>query len=559
MKKRVGIILDSLDVSKQIYDFINLASNANNYQISTLIINETKNNKINLSLKVLNYIKRHGFFKFYSTLLFKTICKLEQLILNKTAKFSNFYKRYKLNENDFEIIYLKPILSKNGLVYRYEKSCINLVIKSNLDLLIRGGSGILKGEILTVCPHGIISFHHADNDLNRGGPPGFWEVFQKNPRTGFIIQRLRDELDGGDVLFKGFISTSFFYSLNLAKLYELSNPFLHYVVEDILSEKPRLSINEKSPYSFPLYKTPSAYQSIIYLLNTCYLMTLKILRKFTRRSYRWGVAYQFVDNWREVTLWRSKKIPNPKNRYLADPFIIKRNGEYICFVEDYNYYTKKGSISAYKIDQKNHQDLGIVLSEDFHISFPFLFEYEEELYMCPETYEKNEIRIYKCLEFPTKWIYKKTIMKNVSAVDTIIFKKNKKWWLLTNIDNSFIKDHSHQLHIFYSDSPLSEQWTPHIANPVIYDSLIARNGGLILENDNIYRVFQSQDFDLYGASFGVSKINLINNCEYKEKVLFKVQPKFFKNILGTHTYNFKDGLIVIDFLEIEKRTNNTFF
>ena len=37
----------------------------------------------------------------------------------------------------------------------------------NLDLLIRAGSGILKGDILNVCKNGIISFHHGDNDIYR--------------------------------------------------------------------------------------------------------------------------------------------------------------------------------------------------------------------------------------------------------------------------------------------------------------------------------------------------------------------------------------------------------
>ena len=36
----------------------------------------------------------------------------------------------------------------------------------NLDILIRGGNGILRGDILTVCQNGIISFHHANNEIN---------------------------------------------------------------------------------------------------------------------------------------------------------------------------------------------------------------------------------------------------------------------------------------------------------------------------------------------------------------------------------------------------------
>ena len=103
MKKRVGIILDSLHVSKQIYDFINLSSKAKNYQITTLIVNDDKNKTNNFALKTIQYIKKRGILKFFSTLLFKSICKLEQIILKSTAKFSSFYDKYELNKESFEI------------------------------------------------------------------------------------------------------------------------------------------------------------------------------------------------------------------------------------------------------------------------------------------------------------------------------------------------------------------------------------------------------------------------------------------------------------------------
>ena len=44
--------------------------------------------------------------------------------------------------------------------------------------------------------------------------------------------------------------------------------------------------------------------------------------------------------------------------------------------------------------------------------------------MCPETSEKNEIRIYECVKFPIKWKYSRTLIKNIYAVDTILFQKN---------------------------------------------------------------------------------------------------------------------------------------
>ncbi len=555
MKKRVGIILDSQSVSKQIKDFIQSSNKSSNYEITTLIINQIDKNKHNLFSRITSSIIRRGIIKFLSNALFMAICKLEVIFVKRYEKFSKFYEKYQLNEENFQVIGVNPSISKNGFIYRYEKFDLELIRNANLDLLIRAGSGILKGEILNVCPNGVISFHHADNDINRGGPPGFWEVYEKNPRTGFIIQRLKEELDGGDVLYKGFIATRWFYSLNVANLYEVANPFLHHVIEDITSDKPKLTIKNKSPYSFPLYTAPNIFQSLFYLLKNSLILINKIFNKITRKFYRWGIAYQFVNNWWDVTLWRSKKIPNPKHRFLADPFVIKKNGEHYCFVEDYNYKTHKGSISAYKINLAGYEDLGIVLEEDFHLSYPFIFEYENQLYMCPDTHEKKEIRIYKCVEFPHRWSFHKTIMKNISAVDTSIFKYDNKWWLFTNIDQSIVGDHSCQLYIFHSSNPFTEDWTPHATNPVIFDPLIARNGGLIIDNNNMYRVFQQQGFDRYGKGLGIAKICTLTSTEYDEKIISKVEARFFPSIIAAHTYNFNNGLLVIDFAEITNVNN----
>ena len=56
--------------------------------------------------------------------------------------------------------------------------------------------------------------HHGDNSINRGGPPGFWEVFYKNDFTGFTIQKLNEKLDDGDVISKGFSITQRFWINN---------------------------------------------------------------------------------------------------------------------------------------------------------------------------------------------------------------------------------------------------------------------------------------------------------------------------------------------------------
>ena len=148
-------------------------------------------------------------------------------------------------------------------------------------------------------------------------------------------------------------------------------------------------------------------------------------------------------------------------------------------------------------------------------------------------------------------------MNDVSAADTSIFAYEDKWWMFTNLDRSSICDHSSQLHIFYASNPLTDDWIPHINNPVIFDPLTGRNGGLIKDMNSIYRVYQRQGFDFYGEAFGVAKINKLTTSEYSEKSLFEAEPTFFKGIKGTHTFNFAKGILVLDHVEITKKKTGT--
>ena len=72
--------------------------------------------------------------------------------------------------------------------------------------------------------------------------------------------------------------------------------------------------------------------------------------------------------------------------------------------------------------------------------------------MCPETKENNDIRVYKCVNFPLQWELHKILFSDVKAVDTTIFKYNQKYWLLSNIDSTSLGNCGSELHLFYADS-----------------------------------------------------------------------------------------------------------
>ena len=152
-----------------------------------------------------------------------------------------------------------------------------------------------------------------------------------------------------------------------------------------------------------------------------------------------------------------------------------------------------------------------------------------------------------------KWEFEKILIDNVSAVDTSIFFYDERWWLISNMDNSSAGEHYSQLHVFYNSNPLGEDWIPHKNNPIVFDPLKARNGGFLIDESKLYRVYQCQGFNLYGRSFGVAEIRSLNLETYLEESLFEVEPNFFPNLIGTHTFNYNKGLLVFDYAKYSSK------
>ncbi len=65
-------------------------------------------------------------------------------------------------------------------------------------LVLLGGFGIVGAPMLSVAPGGVLSYHHGDMRRYRGQPPGFWELYNGEPRVGVTVQRLHEELDAGE-------------------------------------------------------------------------------------------------------------------------------------------------------------------------------------------------------------------------------------------------------------------------------------------------------------------------------------------------------------------------
>jgi hypothetical protein len=286
---------------------------------------------------------------------------------------------------------------------------------------------------------------------------------------------------------------------------------------------------------------------------------ISYLRKpnLLQRLWKRALSFFFIEQWTlliasdanyKTLSWKIFKpfIP-PLDRFWADPFLWKQGDDYFIFYEELPYSTSRGHISCITLDKKmNPVTNQIVLKRPYHLSYPFIFEYDGQVYMLPETKENKAIELYRCTQFPDQWEFVKTLIPGITAVDATLLEANGKWWMFVNVVESGGNAWD-SLHLFYAENPLSENWTPHPLNPVVKDIHYARPAGRIfVDGGNFIR--PSQDCSArYGYALNFNRISTLTETDYKETPEHKFTPPVnSKKILSVHTWNQAGALSLID-------------
>jgi hypothetical protein len=548
---RIGLLVDSVRADKYVHELALWGRSQPDVAITHLVVQAR--DPVPLCARLGRLWRRDGLLGMAAKILFKLIVLAEKQLLRRSDVHRDHLRAFDLSAVIDRVIELRPIVSPSGHVYRFADADIERLKALELDVLIRCGQGILRGRILEASRFGVLSFHHGDNRVNRGGPAGFWECYYRWPRTGFVIQRLTEELDAGEVLGRGFFATRRYFLLNQADLYKKSLVHLKRLLKRIAATG-TLPAAERGPalYSERLLRAPHLGQCVLYGWRAFCRVAVKPLSALLLRRERWGISV-LPAAWSAAVLWRAQPAAAPRGREWADPFVWTRDGRTWCFVEDCVRKSGKGRIGVLEIDGTQAIERGVALEEPFHLSFPFLFEYRGALYMCPETAARGQIRVYRCSEFPLKWELEAVLMDGVSAADTMLFERGGRWWMLTSIDESGTGDHCSELFAFWSDAPLSSRWIPHPCNPVRVDSWGGRNAGLIVQDGRIFRAAQCQGFDRYGESLIVNEITELSEARYAERRVARIRPRFRAGLLGTHHLSTDGKTTVVDHLSYSFR------
>ena len=533
---RVALLLDSLTQPRWVSNIINEIQSSEIAEICLVIKNETTSEPQG---RLKSYWRNRNY------LLYSLYNRLDERVpLVGEDAFEDTDLTHRLA--DVPVLGLQPIMKKFSDWFSPE--AIEEIGSYDLDVAISFGFRILRGDALRIAKHGVWSYHHGDNLVNRGGPAGFWEVMEGSPISGSVLQVLSEDLDNGQVIDRSWTRTSDKFSVKGSRnnLYWRASTFVMRKLRE-LYENGRVCSEPNSfrPYYNRLHKMPTNAEL---LPNLCKLSLAYAAAKIRYSFFfdQWSLAYRFKTSADDPnnSFYRFNHLIPPKDKFWADPFPVKHDGKYFVFFEEYVYKDDKAHISVIELSKSGASEPTPVLKRDYHLSYPFMFQWQDRYFMIPETAANRTVEVYRCEAFPHEWKIETVLFKNVAARDATLLEADGLWWMFVAIADTEFSD---ELHIYYGESPFGP-WKPHRRNPVKSDVRNSRPAGrLFYWNGDLYRPAQDSS-RRYGYGMRINRIVRLTPAEFVEEEISRVLPQWRKDLRGTHTLNICDDLTVIDCL-----------
>lgn len=259
----------------------------------------------------------------------------------------------------------------------------------------------------------------------------------------------------------------------------------------------------------------------------------------------WEIAYRKYSEADSVVNSKGRYnfnvLKSNKRYWFADPFLFVKDGKTFLFVEMFDNKTEIGVIGCSELVDGIFTEPKVIIKEDFHLSYPCVFEKDGEIYMMPESHNDSCIQLYKAIEFPYKWKKEKKLINNINAVDSVF----ENGFLITSIVKPQ-NDMSVDLCVY------DEKLSSCKYNPAYSGSFTKRGAGNCFSHGEFrIRPSQSCENNQYGCKLFFNKIEKCDSNEYKESVISEITPdniatSYSNTINGIHTYAKSDDIECVD-------------
>jgi hypothetical protein len=286
-----------------------------------------------------------------------------------------------------------------------------------------------------------------------------------------------------------------------------------------------------------------------------------LVRRAGERQFRWRL---FREEW--LIAYRERRpplsaletmegfVPLPPTLGVSvmDPFLIDVDGRTHLFFESYSFEAGRAVIATVELGPGGLASRPqVVLERPYHLSYPFVFRWDGEFFMLPETSENKTIELYRAERFPDRWVLDRVLMRDLVAVDSTLIEHAGRLRLFVNIAGRGIGTTT-ELHLF-SANDLFGPWRPHRRNPIVADDGRARPAGPIFEHDEAL-VRPSQDCTgAYGRAVVFNRIDRLDEGDYQETSVARIDPGWLEGNIGTHGYASTERYEVVDARRLSRR------
>ena len=250
-----------------------------------------------------------------------------------------------------------------------------------------------------------------------------------------------------------------------------------------------------------------------------------IIREIYRLCYysgHWRVGYRFIDGNgvlenKNLTGTPWKIIDHPYDHFYADPFLFNHEGRDYLFFELFDHHVGKGTLAVIRFDENgNPGPAEPVLEEPWHLSYPFIFSWQGDIWMIPESSNNNDVAVYRATNFPLKWERHETLLSGLEAADATIIEYQGAWWMFA-VEREGLGGYSDTLCLYKADNPLGP-WVPHPQNPVLIDHKTARSAGkMVIKNDKLWRPVQDCERG-YGSAIGLAEVTQLDDEGFAQHI-----------------------------------------
>lgn len=529
-----GVMVNSMMLQSWQRDCINKLIESNIANFNLLIINDVNFEPEPFFRKFYNWMINDFIYHFY----LKFFCKANS---RKNVDCTDLLK-------DIRQIKCKTIRKGKFSEY-FSQESISIIKNNQLDFILRFGFNIIRGDILNSAKYGVWSFHHGDEQTYRGGPTGFWEIYNGERINGAILQRLTNTIDAGIILKKGYFPVvAHSYHSHIDQLLNSSTIWPLSVCKDILSGNAHYFNSEPASTKAKINRIPGNLKMLIFIVKFVQKRVDYHFRDlFFEEQWNIGICRSTIEQVLKHPIENKNIVWMPlkkRSHFNADPFIIPKQEKVAIIYESFDYRTNKGVLVRTDFEkEKGFHNSKVILEEQYHLSYPSVFQDNGISYCIPEQCDNEKVALYRIHLEDFSLHYFKDLVTGIRAVDPTVFEYGGLFWLFFTKQDD---DSNTNLYAYYAES-ITDEFKPHNNNPVKTDIASARPAGNVFTIGNhTYR--PSQDSSIrYGGSLKINEIIELTPDIFVENEIRHIKPGNKSRYPdGLHTINMAGIYMVID-------------